>query len=142
MPSLVFQVVQTGPDTAPHPPPPFFQALARQSVDVDKRLGAQSARLWSEIVARRYDYDRPWRSAERIRRATRQQIVEFFDRVLAPGAPDGRRLVTHVFSRRDAPPSLAPDAKAALADAPFYPPPPDRFPGGGVGVGSTAVVEL
>ena len=99
----------------------YREALAVQATDVDKRLGQQAGRLWSEIIQRRYDYGRPWRTAQRARAVTRAQLVAFFDRVLAPGAPEGRRLATHVFANRTAPSSLVRDT---LTDE-FYPPPPD-----------------
>ena len=40
-------------------------ALSSQATDVDKRLAQQASRLWNEIVQRRYDYGRPWRTALR-----------------------------------------------------------------------------
>ena len=99
------------------------QALASQSTDVDQRLGAQAARLWGEIVQRRYDYGRPWRSAQRLRGVTREQLLAFFDKYVSPESPDSRRLVTHVFSKSAAPKELA----VEKVDDEFYAPPPDRF---------------
>ena len=52
---------------------------------------------------------------------TRDGLLAFYDRVLLPGAPEGRRLATHVYSKRAAPKGLVVDA---VADD-FYPPPPD-----------------
>ena len=100
----------------------YREALAVQATDVDKRLGQQAGRMWSEIVQRRYDYGRPWRTATRVRKVTRAQLLAFYDRVIVPGAPEGRRLSTHVFARKAAPPNLT---LGTLADE-FYPPPPDR----------------
>ena len=99
----------------------YREALATQAVDVDRRLGAQSSRLWSEISKRRYDYGRPWRTAKRLRKVTREQLLAFYDRVLLPSAPSHRRLVTHVFAKAAAPPALA---AGTLADD-FFPPTPD-----------------
>ena len=49
-------------------------ALSSQATDVDKRLAQQASRLWNEIVQRRYDYGRPWRTARRLRKVhTREQ---------------------------------------------------------------------
>ena len=100
----------------------YREALATQATDVDKRLGAQSGRLWSEIVQRRYDYGRPWRTARRVRAVTRAQLLAFYDQRLAPEAPGARRLATHVFAKGSAPSTLV---KQSLTDD-FYPPPPDR----------------
>uniref|UniRef100_A0A7S2JII1 Coenzyme PQQ synthesis protein F-like C-terminal lobe domain-containing protein n=1 Tax=Haptolina brevifila TaxID=156173 RepID=A0A7S2JII1_9EUKA len=101
-----------------------LEALASQAVDVDKRLGSQAGRLWSEIVNRRYDYGRPWRTSKRLGGVTKAGLVAFFDRHLAPGAPEERRLATHVFAREAVPTELKVDPTADLA---FYPPPIDRF---------------
>ena len=99
----------------------YRESLAVQATDVDKRLGQQASRMWSEIVQRRYDYGRPWRTSRRVRKVTREQLLAFYDRVLMPGAPAGRRLATHVFAKSAAPPGLVLDR---LPDE-FYPPPPD-----------------
>ena len=53
---------------------------------------------------------------------SRADLLAFFDRKLAPGAPEGRRLATHVFAKSAAPAALVADA---IADE-YYPPPPDR----------------
>ena len=100
------------------------EALASQVTDVDQRLGQQASRLWTEIVTRRYDYDRPWRSAKRLRGITREQLLNFFDAHVAPGAPEARRLVTHVYAK-----ATAPDAPLVVnaVDDEFYLPQPDRF---------------
>ena len=99
----------------------YRESLAIQATDVDKRLGQQASRLWGEIVQRRYDYGRPWRTSRRVRKVTKEQLLAFYDRVLMPGAPAGRRLTTHVFAKSAAPPKLVLEK---LPDE-FYPPPPD-----------------
>lgn len=100
----------------------FRDALARQAVDIDRRLGAQTSRLWSEIQRRRYDYARPWRTAARAPKVSREQLLDFYDRHLDPVAPTHRRLATHVFAKAGAPPTLIANT---LADD-FFPAPPDR----------------
>ena len=101
----------------------YKEALASQATDVDKRLGAQAGRLWNEIVARRYDYGRPWRSARRLRGVTRENILKFYDTAIAPTSPTSRRMVTHVFSAQAAPSELQVD----VVDGDFYPPPEDKY---------------
>merc|ERR1712232_137179 len=39
------------------------ESLAAQFTDVDNRLDSQAGRLWGECARRRYDFERPWRSA-------------------------------------------------------------------------------
>ena len=41
--------------------------MHRQVSDVDKRLAQQAGRFWSEIVQRRFDYDRPFRVSAQAR---------------------------------------------------------------------------
>ena len=77
---------------------------------MDKRLGSQAGRLWSEIVLRRYDYGRPWRNAKRFAKVRQSDLLAFYDRFLALSAPDGRRLATHVFAAPARPPTLAEDS--------------------------------
>ena len=101
------------------------ESFAVQATDVDKRLGQQANRLWGEIVQRRYDYGRPWRTARRVRKVSKEQLLDFFDRVVAPGSPQGKRMATHVFAKSAAPGALVVDALPSV----FYPPPPQRVPG-------------
>ena len=101
------------------------ESLASQFVDVDKRLGAQASRFWGEIVQRRYDYGRPWRNAARVRRVTKQQVLDFYDAYIAPaGSPQMRRLTTQVFAKAAAPSKLVTQMPADE----FYPRPPEKSP--------------
>jgi len=100
-----------------------LEALASQATDVDQRLGSQAGRFWSEIVSRRYDYGRPWRTSKRLSAVTREGLLALFDRKLAPGAVEERRLATHVFAQAAAPPSLVVNPIEDI----FYPLPLDRF---------------
>ena len=56
---------------------------------------------------------------------TREQLLAFFDRKIAVGAPEARRLSTHVFSQSIAPAALTVEA---VPDE-YYPRPPERTPG-------------
>jgi len=103
----------------------YREALASQALDVDKRLGQQASRFWGEISQRRYDFGRPWRTAKRVRKVQREELVAFFDRFVAPGTPELRRLSTHVFARRAAPKALE-DPSSALEDV-YWPASPDQI---------------
>ena len=100
-------------------------ALGPTPPQVDNRLDAQSGRLWNECAQRRYDFERPWRNAEKVKRLTRDQLLAFFDRHFADGSPTRRQLSTHVYAQRIAPPAgqLRVDA---ISDV-FYDPPEDRL---------------
>ena len=56
---------------------------------------------------------------------TKAQLLDFFDRRIAPNASEGRRLVTHVFAKESAPATLT--VEAVPADD-FYPVPSERPP--------------
>ena len=85
----------------------------------------QVGRFWSEVVQRRYDYERPWRLAAQVRQITRAQLLAFFDTYLAPDGAERRRLATHVYSSRAAPRQLVIDAVSEVDGAePLYYPPP------------------
>lgn len=98
------------------------EAFATQATDIDKRLGQQASRLWGEIVKRRYDYGRPWRVAQRVRKVSREQLLAFFDKYVAPGSPQSKRLTTQVFAQKAAPATLAVDELPGN----YYPRPLER----------------
>ena len=101
------------------------ESLAAQFTDVDSRLDSQASRLWGECARRRYDFERPWRSADKVKLLTRDKLLAFFDRHLADGSPTRRQLSTHVYSQTIAP------AAAELVVEPigevFFDPPPDML---------------
>ena len=121
----------------------YAASIAAQFTDVDGRLDQQAAclgctsaaprlfhtaglskqagRLWAECTRRRYDFERPWRSAEKVKRLTREQLIAFFDRHVASGSPTRRQLSTHVYAQSMAPPQL----RVQLPGDDFYPAPRD-----------------
>ena len=121
----------------------YAASIAAQFTDVDGRLDQQAAclgctsaaprlfhtaglskqagRLWAECTRRRYDFERPWRSAEKVKRLTREQLIAFFDRHVASGSPTRRQLSTHVYAQSMAPPQL----RVQLPADDFYPAPRD-----------------
>ena len=101
----------------------YLDALAAQLADVDNRLDAQAGRLWAECAQRRYDWQRPWRTSERVKGLTRPQLLAFYDEHVADGSPTRRRLATHVFAPAGVPAELRLDE----LPADFYDPPPDRM---------------
>ena len=103
----------------------YTASLAAQFVDVDSRLDAQAGRLWGECAQQRYDFERPWRNADRVKRLPRAQLLAFYDRCIADGSPTRRRLVTQVFAPGTAPEASTLDAQAL--DDVFFPPPSDRM---------------
>ena len=101
------------------------ESLAAQFTDVDSRLDSQASRLWGECARRRYDFERPWRSADKVKRLTRDKLLAFFDRHLADGSPTRRQLSTHVYSQ-----AIAPAAAELVVESVgevFFDPPPDML---------------
>uniref|UniRef100_A0A7S4MAX7 Coenzyme PQQ synthesis protein F-like C-terminal lobe domain-containing protein n=1 Tax=Prymnesium polylepis TaxID=72548 RepID=A0A7S4MAX7_9EUKA len=102
----------------------YRESIAAQFENVDTRLDLQAGRLWQECSIRRYDFQRPWSNAAKMRAVTREQLLAFFDAHVADGSPTRRRLSTHVFSQRMAPASLT---VQPVADD-FFPPMSDLLP--------------
>ena len=102
----------------------FRDAAAAQALDVDKRLDAQCARLWSECIKRRYDFERPHRTAERIRMLTLDGMRAFYEAFVAPDGERRQRLSTHVFAPRTAQPRTL---QLDVLSGDLYPAEPDRL---------------
>ena len=104
----------------------YRDAVVVQILDVDGRLDAQSSRMWAECAKRRYDFRRPWRTAERLLgdACTLEGLCAFFDARVARGGEQRRRLCTHVFSSQAAPKALRLDP---LGADDFFPSEPDRL---------------
>ncbi len=117
-------------DTLARMSPAEFGALrdaaAAQALDVDGRLDAQCMRLWVECAQRRYDFERPWRTAERMRALTLDGMRDFYAAYVAPMGERRQRLSTQVFAPASgsAPRTLQLDA---LAPDCLYPAEPDRL---------------
>ena len=101
----------------------YKQTLSAQFENVDNRLDIQAGRLWGECSIQRYDFQRPWSNAAKVRRLTQKQLLDFFDTHVADGSATRRRLSTHVFSQRMAPTTLT--VQAVPDD--FYAPPLDMM---------------
>jgi len=103
----------------------FVEARALRVADADKTLALQAIRFWSEICARRFDFERPWYESAAVRRLTKLQLVDFFDARVAAGGSLRRRLSIHVFPRGAGPRKLVHDSlvDTGAAAAAYFPPP-------------------
>ncbi|KAL1507929.1 hypothetical protein AB1Y20_007533 [Prymnesium parvum] len=101
----------------------YCDTLAAQFASVDGSLELQAARLWQECLIQRYDFERPWANARKVRQLTQPQLLDFFDTYVAAGSPTRRRMATHVFAQ-----SMAPDTLTLqpLGDD-FFPPLEDQL---------------
>lgn len=104
----------------------FRDAAVAQALDVDKRLDTQCSRLWRECARRRYDFERPWRTAERMRGLTLEGLRAFYQAYVAPEGTRRQRLSTHVFSPRAALPRTL-QLEALPEEGALYPAEPDRL---------------
>ena len=105
-------------------------ARAARVGDADKRLELQAKRFWSEIAARRFDFERPWRESAAARKLTKRQLLDFFDARIATGGSLRCRLSTHVFSYTTAPRGqLTRDSlgDATGADISYFPTPTPSY---------------
>mgnify|MGYP001028431854 CR=1 FL=1 len=84
----------------------FVRAAISARVDVDRKLGTEFARLWKEIDARQYVFDRDLREAENLKQVTKEAVLEFFRSYISKGAPKRRKLCVNVFGgKRSMPPA-------------------------------------
>jgi insulysin len=86
---------------------------------------AQCSRLWTECARRRYDFERPARTATALRALTLDGMRAFYGAYVAADGERRQRLSTHVFA-----PSSARKEGLQLDALPedLYPAEPDRLP--------------
>jgi len=83
------------------------------------RLAEETSQLWAELAAgpRRRDFRRARRQAAQLRALARPQLLAFFDRYLAAGAPERRKLSVQVHAPAHRPAVEAARAARAAAAA-------------------------
>jgi len=74
-------------------------ALVEKIVKVDERLDEEIARWWQEIALFQYEWRRREVEANLVTGVTQADLLDFFDRFVAEGSPERRRLATAVFAR-------------------------------------------
>ena len=65
-----------------------------------KNLGEESSRYWHVILNQSYQFTRLQDIAEHVKGLTKERVLRFFDRYLAPKAPCRRKLCVHVFAKQ------------------------------------------
>lgn len=98
----------------------YQREISRKYVSVDGSLEAKATRLWGEVSRRRFDFDRPARLVRVLETIDKEQLIAFFDEHIAEGAPQLRRLSTHVYRASDAPRQLL-DLSEFQARTDFWP---------------------
>ena len=98
------------------------QELLKSKLEKDKTIFEEAARWWNEIDSGNRMFDRREREVAEIRRLRREDLLQFYEERLRPGAPQERRLATRVFSAEHRAAASGAAAAEEDGDAPEAPP--------------------
>ncbi|KAK6481984.1 insulin-degrading enzyme-like isoform X1 [Huso huso] len=76
-----------------------IQALAIRRLDKPKKLGAECAKYWGEIISQQYNFDRDNTEVAYLKTLTKENIMQFYRDLLAVDAPKRHKVSVHVLSR-------------------------------------------
>ncbi|XP_076831395.1 insulin-degrading enzyme isoform X2 [Brachyhypopomus gauderio] len=76
-----------------------IQALAIRRLDKPKKLSAECAKYWGEIISQQYNFDRDNIEVAYLKTLTKDNIMQFFRDGLAIDAPKRHKVSVHVLSR-------------------------------------------
>ncbi|XP_051778792.1 insulin-degrading enzyme isoform X2 [Erpetoichthys calabaricus] len=76
-----------------------IQALAIQRLDKPKKLSAECAKYWGEIISQQYNFDRDNIEVAFLKTLTKEDIMQFYRDMLAVDAPRRHKVSVHVLSR-------------------------------------------
>ncbi|KAI0220840.1 Insulin-degrading enzyme [Lamellibrachia satsuma] len=74
------------------------EALATHRLERPKKLSAQNARYWSEIISQQYNFDRDEVEVAHLRSLTKDDVLRFYNELIAQDAPKRHKLSVHVVS--------------------------------------------
>merc|ERR1740121_531408 len=92
-------------------------AVIQKVVKVDESLDEEFSRWWQAIALFEYEWRRREVEANLVANVTQLGLLDFFDRFVAEGSPDRRRLVTAVFARSAGSATAAAGMRARCAAA-------------------------
>ncbi|KAG7462728.1 hypothetical protein MATL_G00187840 [Megalops atlanticus] len=75
------------------------QALAIRRLDKPKKLAAECAKYWGEIISQQYNFDRDNIEVAYLKTLTKENIMQFYRDLLAVDAPKRHKVSVHVLSR-------------------------------------------
>ncbi|XP_078421077.1 insulin-degrading enzyme isoform X1 [Cetorhinus maximus] len=75
------------------------QALAIRRLDKPKKLSAECAKHWSEIISQQYNFDRDNIEVAHLKTLTKEDIISFCKELLAVNGSRRRKVSVHVLSR-------------------------------------------
>ncbi|XP_062256437.1 insulin-degrading enzyme isoform X2 [Platichthys flesus] len=76
-----------------------IQALAIRRLDKPKKLSAECAKYWGEIISQQYNFDRDNVEVAYLKTLTKENIMEFYRERLTIEAPKRHKVSVHVLSR-------------------------------------------
>uniref|UniRef100_A0A673G4V1 Insulin-degrading enzyme n=1 Tax=Sinocyclocheilus rhinocerous TaxID=307959 RepID=A0A673G4V1_9TELE len=76
-----------------------IQALAIRRLDKPKKLAAECAEYWGEIISQQYNFDRDNIEVAYLKTLTKEHIMKFYRDLLAIDAPRRHKVSVHVLSR-------------------------------------------
>lgn len=79
----------------------FKDALAVQRLEKPKKLSAQAMKYWSEIISQQYNFDREITEVAFLRTITKQQILEFYEKLISASAKGRHKLSVYVLPQND-----------------------------------------
>uniref|UniRef100_H9GBN3 Insulin degrading enzyme n=1 Tax=Anolis carolinensis TaxID=28377 RepID=H9GBN3_ANOCA len=76
-----------------------IQALAIRRLDKPKKLSAECAKYWGEIISQQYNFDRDNIEVAFLKTLTKDNIMHFYKDLLAIDAPRRHKVSVHVLAR-------------------------------------------
>ncbi|XP_049457335.1 insulin-degrading enzyme isoform X1 [Epinephelus fuscoguttatus] len=76
-----------------------IQALAIRRLDKPKKLSAECAKYWGEIISQQYNFDRDNIEVAYLKTLTKENIMQFYRERLTVEAPKRHKVSVHVLSR-------------------------------------------
>jgi insulysin len=75
----------------------YVRSQITLKMEKDKRMSARTARFWKEISSEEFVYDRAMREIEALHAVKKSDVVDLFDRYIAPGGSCRRKLSSLVY---------------------------------------------
>uniref|UniRef100_A0A8D3CXI8 Insulin-degrading enzyme n=1 Tax=Scophthalmus maximus TaxID=52904 RepID=A0A8D3CXI8_SCOMX len=76
-----------------------IQALAIRRLDKPKKLSAECAKYWGEIISQQYNFDRDNIEVGYLKTLTKENVIQFYTDRLTVGAQKRHKVSVHVLSR-------------------------------------------
>ncbi|GMR59756.1 hypothetical protein PMAYCL1PPCAC_29951 [Pristionchus mayeri] len=77
------------------------EACVHQLEEKPKTLGQRFARFWAQVDSRMYDFDKYEKEIAELKTITKEELIAFFEKKIAPGAPERRKLCIYIHSKED-----------------------------------------